>query len=124
MAQYTPYQALAMVREMLPSRTGNLRWNATYNLNYGGDEFDIVCDDKVAPYIVFLEKKHYPNLFSVDIPKALQNFIGSSVQQQNIQGLNSINEIADDAGNNKQRAKLLNRIIGAEDRQTGTLIIE
>lgn len=133
MADFTIEKAVAMVRAMLPIRTGNLVWNATYPIDMGGGEFDIIIDDRVAPYINALNDEWtakpkpismqiYTGLFSERIPEALSIFIGSDLQTQNVVGMTSIGEIANTARNTPERQKLLERYIGVKDERKQSLI--
>lgn len=49
-----------------PYKTGNLKFNATYGVAWSNSVYKITFDEKVAPYVVFLEEGTKPH----DIPNA------------------------------------------------------
>ena len=102
--------ALSIVRNLEQFDTGNLRWNATYAINMGNGEYDIIIDSKIAPYIVYLDREIYEET----IPNALAQFVASTVQQRRESGLASKQAIINTAQTSNDRETLFNKMVGVD----------
>lgn len=121
MAEFNQQGALALVRRMLPIDTGNLRWNATYMINKGAGNFDIIIDEAVAPYVHDLEEGPYNGLFTQRIPAALIQYAGSDLQDRRDTATSSINSIADTAQSSPERVNTFLSASGAESKNGSQL---
>ena len=74
----TREKVLRMVRNMIPKLSGNLRERATYAIDKGGGDFDIIVDTAKAPYAQYVGTKEH--LFSNKIPSAITIMVGEQTQ--------------------------------------------